>query len=992
MDTSGDHVATAHPLVGVVKYTAVPVRLVFVAGILCSLIGAMAIAGGLFHIPLLMRVEPSFSPMVLNVAIALMLDGIALLFVISGRGWGAWAGSVFSLLVGVLTILEFALSENFGIDELLSRGSISGGMYPGRPAPNAAVSLIICGVALGCAANSRWREKSAPLIGVLGAMVSASGGAAVIGYLTGMPMFIWGDLKPMAAPGGVSFTILGFGIAALAWQADQSPQPAQAAGSEQTGRKFAHEWLALAVGCAVVTMLLVLASTVARELHSQTEQAILAGIGLHPDTPHGVALLADSLYRSRITTVLLSVSVLAGGFSYLLVKLALLDRRRRWAVELAKSTLEQEMHRRECAQVEVLRLASIVRYSDDAIIGVDLTGLITTWNPGAERLFEYTAEQIVGRPVALLVAPGYQDEMPAVLDRLQSGERVEHYEAMRCRKDGELVEVSLTLSPMFDAAGKLVGVSRIARDIKERRLAERSVAEAHGRTLAILEGISDGFNALDHQWRFTYVNPAAARMMKLSTEQMLGKVIWDLFPAADRSDFGIGFRRAVKENTVVRVECYYPSPLNAWFEVRCYPSKEGLTLFFTDTSEQRRSREVAEASRWQLSQLLQLSLDVVGETDIENLLRRVADGARTITGASVCVAQLRNTELITSTDGTATPDVLLASFRFTGEQVESSPFCQGGVLGTRLIDRDGCPNGMLMVSGKDHGEFTDVDEIGLNQLSAIASLALRHIEARTDAEQHSKSLRESEDRLQQLNATLERRIEERTAELSNSNRELEAFSYSVSHDLRAPLRSVEGFAKMLLRDYQGQKLDDQAIDYMDRMCKASRHMGQLIADLLSLSKITRDDLNLRAVDLSELAASVMAELKSGDPDRSVTVEVQPGMVANTDRRMIRVALDNLLGNAWKFTSKTPSAHIEFGSTMEAGRTIYFVRDNGAGFDMGYSQQLFTPFQRLHRADEFEGTGIGLATVQRIVTRNRGRVWAVAAPGEGATIYFTLGET
>jgi light-regulated signal transduction histidine kinase (bacteriophytochrome) len=242
-----------------------------------------------------------------------------------------------------------------------------------------------------------------------------------------------------------------------------------------------------------------------------------------------------------------------------------------------------------------------------------------------------------------------------------------------------------------------------------------------------------------------------------------------------------------------------------------------------------------------------------------------------------------------------------------------------------------------------------------------------------------------------LNASLEARVRERTAQLQESNRELEAFSYSVSHDLRAPLRSIEGFAKILLRDYTGKQLDATAANYMHRMSDASRRMGNLIADLLTLSRLTRIEMSRKDVDLSEFARDILADCQSREPDRSVSTAVQAGLVTDADPILMRVALENLLGNAWKYTGKTDAAHIAFEAGVQQEELVFCIRDNGAGFDMAHSDQLFAPFQRLHRSDEFEGNGIGLATVQRVIRRHGGRIWAESKPGEGAVFYFTLGE-
>ena len=221
-----------------------------------------------------------------------------------------------------------------------------------------------------------------------------------------------------------------------------------------------------------------------------------------------------------------------------------------------------------------------------------------------------------------------------------------------------------------------------------------------------------------------------------------------------------------------------------------------------------------------------------------------------------------------------------------------------------------------------------------------------------------------------------------------ANRELEAFSYSVSHDLRTPLQTIDGFSLALLEDY-GNLLDQRGNDYLRRVRSATQRMGQLIEDLLRLSRLTRSVLNLATVDLSALAGSVAAELRKSQPERRVHFVIARGLTAVGDPNLLKVALDNLLGNAWKFTGKKPEATIEFGSMEFDGSSCYFVRDNGAGFDMAYAGKLFDTFQRLHLEKDFAGTGIGLSLVQRIIRRHKGEIWAEGVVGEGATFYFTL---
>lgn len=249
--------------------------------------------------------------------------------------------------------------------------------------------------------------------------------------------------------------------------------------------------------------------------------------------------------------------------------------------------------------------------------------------------------------------------------------------------------------------------------------------------------------------------------------------------------------------------------------------------------------------------------------------------------------------------------------------------------------------------------------------------------------------RQAREELRLLNESLEERVHDRTAALEAANREMEAFCYSVSHDLRAPLRSINGFSKILLETYL-DRLDETGQDYLGRVCNAAVRMGGLIDDMLNLSRIGRTEMGHEGVDLSALAGSVMEELRQRDPERKVEVDLTPGLRVTGDGALLRIVVVNLLENAWKFTGKRRPGRIEVGLTSIDQEQVYFVRDNGAGFSMAYVDKLFKPFQRLHSEDEYAGAGIGLAIVQRIISRHGGRIWAEGLEDRGATFYFSLG--
>ncbi|MEO8604312.1 MAG: GAF domain-containing protein [bacterium] len=287
---------------------------------------------------------------------------------------------------------------------------------------------------------------------------------------------------------------------------------------------------------------------------------------------------------------------------------------------------------------------------------------------------------------------------------------------------------------------------------------------------------------------------------------------------------------------------------------------------------------------------------------------------------------------------------------------------------------DGCLIGTLNMASTDVGSFASEHVEIAREVANQLAVALRQARLHAQIQRHAQDL--------------ELRVQARTEELEMANRELETFSYSVSHDLRAPLRSLDGFSRALREDC-GDRLTAAGQTHLDRILRAVRRMAELIDGLLELSHLSRVALRRRPTDLSELALTVVADWRQAQPERDVSVRVETGLEVDADPVLLRAVLQNLIGNAWKYTSRRAAAHIEVGRLADAGAPVYFVRDDGAGFDMAYVDKLFGPFQRLHTFAEFEGTGIGLATVQRIVQRHGGRIWADGAVDGGATFYFTL---
>ena len=506
--------------------------------------------------------------------------------------------------------------------------------------------------------------------------------------------------------------------------------------------------------------------------------------------------------------------------------------------ELAETRVEQVEARTELAiQASVALLAAIVESSDDAIIGKDLNGIITSWNTGAEKIFGFSAAEIVGHSIMQLIPADRQDEEKQILSKVRRGESVQHFETIRRAKDGRLVQVSVTVSPIKDSTGKVVGASKVTRDVTAARQVEeaRRVSEARYRTL--FEYAPDGILIADFESTYLDANTSICRMLGYTRDELIGLQGSDI---------------------VIPAEIQHIGPALSAIKARSDYHRE-----------------------WQF---------------------RRKDG-------SVFPAE---------------------------------------VIATKM------PDGNLMAMIHDITERKNIEE-----------------------------------QIRQLNVDLEQRVVERTAELQAVNKELEAFSYSVSHDLRAPLRHVAGFVELLKKD-AGPSLSEKSLRHLETISSSARRMGDLIDDLLAFSRIGRDEMQKSDVNLNDLVKETLVELPDETKERNIVWKIGPLPEVRADRSMLRQVLINLLANAVKFTRARNPAEIEIACVSDKNDgDVISVRDNGVGFDPKYADKLFGVFQRLHSQAEFEGTGIGLANVQRIILRHGGRVWAEGAVEGGATFYFSL---
>jgi PAS domain S-box-containing protein len=477
----------------------------------------------------------------------------------------------------------------------------------------------------------------------------------------------------------------------------------------------------------------------------------------------------------------------------------------------------------------------------------------------------------------------------------------------------------------------------------------------------LFEAALDGILILDAvTFEITDVNPFMLTLLGYSREEFLGKEVWEIGLFGDKGASQAAFRK-LQDIGYLRykdlpLETRNGSRRDVEFVSNAYDEdgRQVIQCNIRDNTERRRE----EVVRDRLAAIVKSTDDAIVSTDLDGTITTWNSAAEKMFGHLASEILGKRWSLLIPSDRDGEEGKIL------------NMIMRGETLKHFETQRIGKHAKLIDVSLTISPIFNDDGKIvGSSKIARDIS-----------------ELKRANNEIRQLNANLEQRVADRTAQLEAANKELESFSYSVSHDLRAPLRHINGFSGALLEDYN-DILDETGKGYLRQVCEASQEMARLIDDVLQLARVTRSKLIPETVDLSEMANSIIADLRSGDPKRAVTVDIADGLSARGDRSLMHILLTNLLGNAWKFTSKTKRAEITFDEQQIEGKTVFFVRDNGAGFDMKFSDKLFGAFQRLHGTDEFEGTGIGLATVQRVINRHGGLVWAEGVIDAGATFYF-----
>lgn len=620
--------------------------------------------------------------------------------------------------------------------------------------------------------------------------------------------------------------------------------------------------------------------------------------------------------------------------------------------------------------------ALLLNSTAEGIVSLDIDGNCTFCNTASLKLLGYEDErELLGKSLHELVhhtrmdGTSFQRKDCKAFLAFHDGKCIYARDEIFWRKDGTSFCVEYHAHPIRKN-GELIGAVVTFLDATERKRMETALSDSEKRYHTLAEVSPVGIFHADAKGKFLYVNERWCEITGFTRKEALHKGLASGLHPEDRERVLEAWCEDAGRN--LPFKCEYrlqrPDGVSTWVysQVVAERNDSGEVVGYVGTITDINERKLAEETLLERNEFI--------ETVTDNL----PIGFAVIScDDRILYANKKIVEMFGWNTGTIPTVDLFWEYAFPDPELRKELKAK--------VDSDwssGDPKRMTW-------ELPIVKRSGESAVILSVAIPMPESKLRIATWQDITERKRAEDEIHQLNQTLEARVIERTRELELANKELEAFTYSVSHDLRAPLRAIDGFSDALLEEYE-DKLDDEGKTYLRYLQEGSHEMSDLIDGLLSLSRSVRGELSVEQVDLSLMAGAVIADLCKAGHDRRVTVRVAAGVEVTADPRLLKVVMENLLGNAWKYSSKCSDASVEFGVKEKDKETVYFVRDNGAGFDMAYADKLFLPFHRLHKTDEFPGIGIGLATVQRIIHRHCGLIWAESAVGEGATFYFTLG--
>jgi PAS domain S-box-containing protein len=642
--------------------------------------------------------------------------------------------------------------------------------------------------------------------------------------------------------------------------------------------------------------------------------------------------------------------------------------------QLANAALEKEIQERSALEMDLRRkearyreIAGLLDLTHDAIFVRGLDEKITFWNRGAERLYGWQSTEVLGKSPRNVLETAFSESIDGIKEQVLAEGQWEGELTQTCR-DGRRVLVSSRWALQRNESGQPIGLLESNRDITKRRQEEKKFQ-------ALVEAAPDAMVITDKSGLIQIANSRTEELFGYAREEILGQPVEVLIPSR-----------------------FHRSHISQRLDYAEHPTSrsmgQGPDLFGEHRELFGRRKDGSEFS-------VEVSLSPIQTPD--GIL--IASAIRDITQRVQFERRIHEQEQKLRLFLTGVVDYAVFMLDTEGHVISWNTgaerikgYKEKEILGQHFsvfytpAELENDKPAKILLQARNNGRAEDEGwrvRKGGSRFWAHVLITPLHAESGRlvgfgKVTQDITRRREIEEQVREQS----QRLVDTNSKLLQVNAELESFSYSVSHDLRAPLRAIDGFSLALLEDC-GVQLSDTCTGHLNRIRAASQRMGMLIDDLLNLSRITRTEMHVQTVDLSMLALGVIAALERSEPHRQVQVRVESGLQAQGDPGLLRIVFENLLANAWKFTSKNSAAHIEFGKSAANGEQVYYVRDDGAGFDPVYAERLFGAFQRLHSMAEFPGTGIGLATVKRIVHRHGGRIWAAGIPGQGATFFFTL---
>jgi PAS domain S-box-containing protein len=602
-------------------------------------------------------------------------------------------------------------------------------------------------------------------------------------------------------------------------------------------------------------------------------------------------------------------------------------------------------------------LRTLIETMPDIVLLKDVNGVYMFCNNEYEKFYGKTEKELLGKTDYDFVPAEIADKFRAdEKEVLKGGKSVYSTEEVVYASNKHKAILAIIKTPLTDADGNTLGTLAIGRDVTEQVEYEIKLKNEHDYVLSILESMSDAFIALDKNWRFTYMNAYAGRIYNRDPKKMIGTHIWTEFPEGVEQPFYYAYIKAMKENISITLEEYYP-PYRKWFENYINPTKDGLLIFFRDITERKLSEKALQESEARYRLLFE-----------QNPAPMLIYEKTTLLILAVNEAFLNHYGY----SGKEMTAMHLADL-YPDNEKESIVKLAKEIRGYRNV-------GQWHHRKKD-GSLTTIsvrsnDILYEGHISRVA--VITDITDKVIAEEKMKT----------LNVELEKRVTERTAELENANKDLEAFAYSVSHDLRSPLRHIDGFARLLQKNIPAE--NEESGRFIGKINNSTTKMALMIDSLLTFSRLGRKPLQKTMVNLNELVQNVIKHFEPDITGRDIEWKIGTLPVLSADRDLLQLVLENLISNSIKFTSRKDKAIIEiYEYCGPENRNGFYIKDNGAGFDMAYSDKLFGVFQRLHTTGEFEGTGIGLANIYRIIQKHGGTIRAEGIINNGATFYITL---